>query len=200
MKNPKFRDEVILVAGARDQGKTTWIRRTIAGRRRVLIWDPKGEYESDLQVRSIADLADAVLAADADAAVLSLYPKSLDQFHQYCELARLWGRCTAVVDELASVTQPGRAPESWGRLIREGAHHQVKIIAATQRTAESDKTILGNCTSIVCFALKRYADRAAMAQEMDLPIEQLAALRPLQFIQRIGLAAPVSGALTFPRI
>jgi DNA helicase HerA-like ATPase len=88
-----------------------------------------------------------------------------------------------VVDELATVTNIGKAPGWWGRLIREGRHRRIEIAAAAQRPAEIDKTIIGNCTHLVVFRLGRLRDRQLMAEELDLERADIDQLEPLEFIR-----------------
>jgi hypothetical protein len=92
-------------------------------------------------------------------------------FDAFCKIAKLWGSlapCTAVVEELADVTNPGKAPPAWGDLLRWARKLGINIYAITQRPSESDKTIVGLAHSIICHAMARHADQIYMARELGL--------------------------------
>lgn len=102
-----------------------------------------------------------------------------------------------VAEEIADVTSPGKAPDARGLLVRQGLGWGINIYAITQRPAESDKTVMGNATYFHAHAMSRSKDRKYMAEEMDLPVEQLAALQPLQWIERWNTGAVKRGTLRF---
>ncbi len=58
------------------------------------------------------------------------------------------------------------------------------MYALTQRPAESDKTILGNCALIHCGRMNTQRDRKYMAECLDVPIADVAALRDLEHLER----------------
>lgn len=112
-------------------------------------------------------------------------PATTEHFDAWCRLAWVWLRVNAkaghtvslVVDELADVTSPGKAPVAWGEIVRKAMEHHPRIYALTQRPAESDKTILGNCFTLRCYAMSRADDRRAMARELDVDQALVDALR-----------------------
>lgn len=176
------KDEVRLIAGGRGMGKSSYLRSLMpAGRR--LVWDPTGDYAGDIVAESLYQLA-ATCSQPGFTGGVVYRPQTLDDFDGFCRIAWAWGDCYAVVDELAAVTPPGKANGWWGRLVREGRHRGIRLMAATQRVAETDKTILGNATHLVCFRLQRRADRLMMAAELDIPVFWLDALRPMEYYAR----------------
>jgi len=108
-----------------------------------------------------------------------------ENFAFFCRCAWLWIRVmhhkkqniTLVVEELADVTPPGKAPPAWGDIVRKSMRFNPHIYALTQRPAESDKTILGNCTVIRCHSMKRANDRKSMARDMDIDQAHIDALK-----------------------
>jgi hypothetical protein len=109
-----------------------------------------------------------------------------------------WGNCTAVAEETADVTTPAKAPVGWGTLVRRGRKRGISIIGVTQRPAESDKTIIGNATKIHCGMLKRPQDRKYMALEMDVPLQVVNELKPLEWLEVVaGIEGHKKGKLRF---
>ena len=105
-----------------------------------------------------------------------------------------------VVEELADVTSPGKAPEGWGELIRKGRHYGGSIYALTQRPAESDKTIAGNADIIHTGRLSFPRDRKTMAEYLDVPVSKITALPSLHWIERDMRTRELrTGVLTFSR-
>jgi len=81
-----------------------------------------------------------------------------------------------VAEELAHVTNPGKAPAGWLELVSTGLKRHAWIYGVMQRPSECDKTIMGNCSQIHCHGVQRAVDRQYMAAEMDIPAAQIAAL------------------------
>ena len=188
-------DSVVFVAGARGSGKSSWLKQYARGFGRVLVWDPMHEYGQALGVAPIGSLTELV-SVHRSAPVLVFAPDrpelvSAQSFDLFCQIAWSRGAGLVLVDELATVTNIGKAPGWWGRLIREGRHKHIEIAAAAQRPAEIDKTIIGNCTHLVVFRLGRLKDRQLMAEELDIERAEIDALAPLEFIRSDRLARTI---------
>lgn len=198
--------EAILVAGSRGSGKTSWtMRRVPAGaNQRLLVWDTVGEWSRKgrcLPVRDMLELQQVVVS-DAKRpgrfqvgyiGPLSIQKRvgnrvvSIPMFPVFCHLAWVWMRVkpgTLVVEELADVTNPGKAPQEWGEIIRKGRHTGSVVYGLTQRPAESDKTLAGNADLIHCGRLSLPRDRKSMAEYLDVQVEEITALPSLAWIER----------------
>jgi hypothetical protein len=109
-------------------------------------------------------------------------------FPAFCKLAFVWmkaaPRGVLVVEELADVTSPGKAPQGWGDIIRKGRHYSGSIYGLTQRPSESDKTLAGNADVIHCGRLSFPTDRKTLAEYLDVPVDQVTALPSLHWIER----------------
>lgn len=168
----------------------------------VLVWDAVGEWSrtgsfagvmtmralhaiivGNLQTGSHSRLAYRGPLAIADAA-----GRPVPLFPIFCRLAWVWMRCARgrvlVVEELADVTSPGKAPAAWGEIVRKGRHEGGRIYALTQRPAESDKTIAGNADIIHAGRQSFPRDRKSMAEYLDVPEIDVTNLRSLEWIER----------------
>lgn len=108
-------------------------------------------------------------------------------FGKWCELAFRWGRAAmacCIVDELAWVTNPGKAPQGWLELVTGGLKYGIDLVSITQRPSESDKTALSQSTTMVSFVQDRVADVKYMAAELRCEAEQIDGLARLQYIER----------------
>lgn len=154
---------------------------------RVLVWGVKADFSRfyGFSATSDASALHAVCVSTRPVRLEYTAPATAAQFELWCRLAWVWIRANAaagqsvclVVDELADVTSPGKAPVAWGEIVRKAMEHRPRIYALTQRPAESDKTIVGNCFTIRCYAMSRAEDRRAMAKELDVRQELVDALR-----------------------
>lgn len=187
-------DSVVLAVGARHSGKSAFLKQYARGFGRALVWDPKREYAKPLGVEEISSPRE--LWARKDEPVLVFCPQfvTLELFEFVCECAWKRGNTLFLAEELADVSNPGKARGWWGRLIREGAHEQIQLAAAAQRPTEIDNTIRSNATRLVVFSLFHRADRKLMADEMDIDQSQVDALRALEFLDADRRARTITPA------
>lgn len=191
----------VFVVGSRGAGKTAWTRRQVAGARRLLVWDAVKEWSRDRLVApagTLEELGRLVLEdirRPGEFRVgyvgplfrLDAHGRRVSYFPTFCAIAWPWMRRrpgTLVVEELADVTNPGKAPPGWGEIVREGRHSGSNVYALTQRPAESDKTIAGNADVIHCGRLSFPRDRRSMAEYLDVPAADITRLASLEYIQR----------------
>ncbi len=199
--------EIGYFTGASRTGKTASAKQHVKDHARAIVWSPKEPIDHWLKVwkgstpvLTIADLKTFVTQNPTDPAHVVFLPASFDDFTDFCRLAFAWGimaPCTVVSEELADVSRPGKAPAGWGELLRQGLGYGINIYAMSQRPTESDTTILGNQTFIRTHKMARAADRKMMAAEIDVPLEKVEALKPLDWIQRGPGDKLTTGRLVF---
>jgi len=179
--------------GSTGSGKGVSVERYLKAQKpdRLVVWDPIGEWVSlGREVKDLAGLARAMKAPKFKLVYrpgddFKAYPGKFAEFCQMVYAAACLGqlsglRTTVLVEELADVTQPSFAPPSWGRCCTSGRHQGLQIIACTQSPAFVDKKFLGNCTYIRCFTLREAPHRKRMAQALDVPETQMAALQTVE--------------------
>lgn len=170
--------------GASGSGKGVSIKRRLRALQpaRVLVWDPRDEYEGHGQrVATLRTLVQAWEKAGAGPCRVRYVPGKnaiLTRDFAYCaELAFAAGNMVFLAEELSDVTTASRAPDDWRRLCTQGRHRAVHIIGAAQRPALIDKNFLGQATYIRCFTLRYHDDRRAMAKALDVDQAAIDALR-----------------------
>lgn len=157
--------------------------------RRLLVWDGAGDWHAHSceLIRSPQELVERAKHARLER--LAYVPPKITpaHFELFCNIAWVWirmARGALVVEELADVTHPGKAPVAWGEIIRKGLRYGPVIYAITQRPSESDKTALGNASRVHCHRMQRAADCAYMAAELRVPALEVGQLRPFEWIER----------------
>lgn len=161
-----------IIVGSSGSGKSYRTKKVVSKAKRLLVWDIDDEHGDIRGIKtfsSLAELARVLLKAKTGK---FRYVGSLNaaDFDTFCNMVFAWGHCSCVVEELAGVTSPGKAPQGWHTLVSRGRKRGVAIFAITQRPAESDKTILGNASVISCGWLRKHSDRVYMSKEMSIDI------------------------------
>lgn len=157
----------------------------------LLVWDSIREWTDKCLVRNARNLRElhACVIQNVPMRVGYTGPISSEHFEIFCRLAWVWlrqhrGR-VLVIEELADVTSPGKAPGAWGEIVRKGRHQcGSKIYACTQRPAESDKTIAGNADVIHCGRQSFPKDRKSISEYLDVDVAEVNAMQSLQWIER----------------
>lgn len=179
-----------VVTGATRTGKTTWVVQRVAGARRLLVWDAMAEWADHFKcqrVESIFDLSQRVKPGAPAARLAFVAPCTAENFAAFCRLAWVFIRVdlgTLVVEELADVTSPGKAPTYWGEIIRKGLRFGPEVYALTQRPSESDKTVMGNASVLHVHQMAREDDCRYMARELRVDPAAIDALLPFHWIER----------------
>lgn len=176
-----------VVTGASRTGKTTWVVKRCASARRLLVWDSVGEWGDRFnceRVRSVAELSRVIFRR---ARIAFDVPCTPENFSAFCRAAWIFIRAASgvvVVEELADVTSPGKAPVFWGELIRKGLRYGPEIYALTQRPSESDKTVMGNASVLHVHQMAREEDARYMARELRCGVEVVDKLAPFEWVER----------------
>lgn len=197
---------IVAAFGASGSGKTLRIKAGLAAAKpsRLLVWDPQGEYQAHGRTYTDrARLLANVRSAESFRAVyqpgdrLDLYA---ERFEWFCRLAYALGNLRLVVDELADVTTPSKAPAAWSVVTRKGRHRGLVVVVASQRPAGVDKDLFSQCTHVSCGRLNFARDLAVMGEVLDVDPARLKALPDLAYIERdMRTGATREGAVKPPR-
>ncbi|WP_416306205.1 helicase HerA domain-containing protein [Neptunicella sp. SCSIO 80796] len=179
--------DIRYVIGSTGAGKSSYVKKEVAGDKRILIFDPDDEYgdiAGMVTVYNATDLLERVKAAKTSDLRIRLVAEGQKAFEFVCDVAFTWTNCTLIAEELADVTKPSFAPPAWGRVVRRGARKRnIRIFATTQRPANADKVIFTQATMIRTGLLGNDTDRKTVASEMDIPASEIGALDELDFLE-----------------
>lgn len=196
------------VTGSMGSGKTSWVRERNRAARRMLAWDGKGVDWGPAQrcqvLGSLEELRSRALSS-APARLSVRVPVTRANFEAFCRMAWVWLRIAPgvlVVDEIADVTSTAKAPAAWGEIARKSRAFGAEVYVTTQRPQECDKTAQGNAMVYHCGRMsdeddQRYVARRLLGSMRYLP--QVAALGPLEYLERDVRTGRVSSGKTRPR-
>ena len=178
-----------VVSGASRCGKTTQVAKETNAARRICAWDPEDQWASLPGYAKVTTRRQLLDVLQTPGRVRVAYVAGGDlkkEFDFWCGAVFYAGRYIAplvvIAEELADVTTPSKAPGNWGILIRRGLKRGIDIYAISQRWAEADKTCIGNASEYMVFT-SRGEDIDYIARKTRLPVEEIEALKPFEFIR-----------------
>lgn len=194
---------IFAALGARGTGKSAWVKQQLARLKpaRLAVWDLMQEHDAE----ATDDLAAFVRALRARRFRLAFHPSRDDrqrerEFELWCRAMLAAGDVLCVVEELAFVTTPSRAPAAWREMTLLGRHerHRLSIIGTSQRPASIDKDFLANADVVHCGRLAYKPDAIKAGEVLGVPAEELLTLPDLHWRERrAGDTAARAGVLTF---
>ncbi len=190
-----------LFIGITRSGKSTPIKAMIKDpkkAKRVLVWDAKNEYGPSLGLTVIKTLTDLLLALKTtkNNGRFSYVPTGFDkkEFDHFCRLAHTWNRqkeAIIVIEELAAVTNTGKASGYWGVLVNQSLGLGATLFATVQRGQEVDKSVMNAASYLYVCQHNTDDDARYMAKKLGVNINQIPR-KPLAF----SLWSPSKGLLS----
>lgn len=180
------RANITLVVGSSGSGKSLWVKSLLPTLPRpMFVFDPMREY-GDFGGHHVT-LASLIAGVKNGGQVFIFRPSQRaieKQFDMLCRVALAVPGCTLIAEELSFVTKAGYSPAGWREVITTGRHYGLTVIGITQRPALVDKTILSNATVIRVGRLNSAGDKKTMADALDVPLDELRALRKLHWLAK----------------
>lgn len=198
--------EIVGVLGASGSGKSAYMKSELRARkpRRLLIYDPDGEYLTfGRRVEKVGDVLSVLRQCEGGKGFRLIFQPAPDpaqavkQFDLVCKAAFEAGNLLFLVDELADVTTPSRAPAGWSMVTRRGRKRGITVFGAAQRPANIDKNFLGNCTRVRAGRLLYEPDARAVAAVLGVPHAEFLSLESLHYVERLPPAEAARGVLKF---
>ena len=190
-----------LFIGITRSGKSTPIKAMIKDpkkAKRVLVWDAKNEYGPSLGLTVIKTLPDLLTALKTTKGNgrFSYVPTgfSKQEFDNFCRLAHTWNRqkeSIIVIEELAAVTNTGKASGYWGVLVNQSLGLGATLFATVQRGQEVDKSVMNAASYLYVCQHNTDDDARYMAKKIGVNVNQIPR-KPLTF----SLWSPSKGLLT----
>jgi hypothetical protein len=194
-----------VISGASRSGKTAWTTRAVARAPRVMAWDPEDQWSQLRGWRKVTTrkaLAEAMAKPGPMKVAYVTGGKLAEEFEFWAACVMYAGRyvepLSAIAEELADVSTPSKAPQSWGMLIRRGLKRGITIYAISQRWAEADKTAVGNASEFILFRQSSGDDVRYLVRKARVPEDQLAGLAQLEYLQKCAITGNLQrGKLKF---
>jgi len=177
-----------LFIGITRSGKSTPIKAMIPKAKRLLIWDAKNEYGPTFNltvIRSMPQLLSELRKATGNgrfAFVPTGYSKQ--EFDSFCRLAHIWNRqspAVIVIEELAAVTNSGKASGYWGVLVNQSLGLGATLLATVQRGQEVDKSVMNASTYLYVCQHNTEDDAKYMAKKLGVSTTKIPRV-PLKFL------------------
>ncbi|AUG55724.1 helicase HerA domain-containing protein [Thalassospira marina] len=192
------------VFGRSGSGKSTLVKKLIAKRKRVIIFDPQDEYKEVkgvFTVRRIDDVRAYIARNWRKSFKVAYVPpannemEALDRLSKLAKLAQIRffegvdnRQLTLVVEEMHEcfpVTTMPKNLSGFGTLCSKGRHYGVELIGASQRIAEVNKRFRGNCSELYILPQQDYVDIKLAAKQLGfVKPEEVQALQPHNFMLR----------------
>lgn len=193
-----------LFMGKTRTGKSVPLKRAVESLPRVLAFDPKGEYTSQLgfeRVSSKEELMARCKEVGTGNARISFFASDPKDYDFFCGVAWAWNMykpIVAVCEELGILGNSGRSVGNWNRLTNQGLAYGLTIFATVQRGQEVDKTIMAAASFLHVTMYNIQDDRDYIAGKLGIPVEEIPT-KPLEFFQWTSdLGVVVRGTVDFP--
>ena len=177
-----------LFIGITRSGKSTPIKAMIPSANRLLIWDAKNEYAGQFKLKVIRTMPQllSVLRGTTGNGRFAYVPTGYNkgEFDQFCRLAHIWNRqkeSVIVIEELAAVTNAGKASGYWGVLVNQSLGLGATILATVQRGQEVDKSVMNAATYLYVCQHNTDDDAKYMAKKLGVPVNAIPRV-PLEFL------------------
>lgn len=187
---------LIVIGGSSRSGKTAYVRRQVErgglpAANRVFVWDPDSQWcqlRGFVTVRSRRAMREAATGkGPRKVAYIPTAARFRGDFMHWADCVlgagTEYGPLVAVAEELADVSNAGKAPETWGMLVRRGLKRGITLFAISQRWAEADKTVMGNMSELVMFRQVRLKDAKYLAEETGVEAAAIHGLQQLEYIR-----------------
>jgi len=179
----------VTVVGITGAGKTHFIRHTImAERTRVVIWDPKHEYDNaTLRVtpNELARLHQAKRVFDLDRYCIAVYSRNMhdetkmvDDFRDFTRLleATIGNDTLIVVDEIALFEESKKAQSQVNYLATQSRHWHSPLVMVAQCAIQIPKIARRQSTIIVSFRQTDESDIDALRWNFNERADEIKSL------------------------
>lgn len=187
------------VWGASGSGKSSYVKKAINGRKRVVVFDPLAEYDGickrvchtvdQVRLAMRDDWRDFTIAyvppPGQEPRALSALCKLLMAAQQPYKTTGKGQGITLVVEEMnLSFPVHGGAQKSPGfaEVCSRGRHYGIEVYGLSQRIAEVSTRFRGNCTETVILRQQGPRDLAAAVDAIGGDKVELARLQNLQYV------------------
>ncbi|MFM2476687.1 hypothetical protein [Celerinatantimonas sp. MCCC 1A17872] len=187
MSSIRTNGNMALFLGITRSGKSVPVKRISEKWTRVLVYDPKGEYHLELgfeQANTRRELLDMLKAATGPAKI-NYMGISKSDFLFFCDCAFNWNHqkeAMIICEELASVTNAGKADGAWNRLINQSMAFGPLVVGTVQRGQEVDKSLLNSANFVHVAQHGTDDDAYYIAKKLGVPMEEIPR-EPLKFFQ-----------------
>lgn len=196
--NPRWANEHTLYLGCSGSGKSQALEQNASVPKaggNVILWDQAGDHAGFHYTSRDAFLRAVIRGVQAGRGFRIAFAgnATVENYEWWCEV--VWSvldgrrRTWAVVEELAAVCpSSGRATPNAGILLNQGRKFGLVFHGASPKPQEVAKTYYDNCNIKFIGQQNSATLRRRFAEELDLPVETIRNLEPMQFYRSTGTA------------
>jgi len=163
--------EITLILGRRGCGKTTLAKTMLAQKKRLIIFDPHGEYKIGLVARDFKEFSSYLLKERFNPNMKITYVIDEEDinfiFYMTCKMVYEIPDCTFVIEEIGRFVTPISFPKSFDRLIRFSRHKDISIIGITQRATDIPRILRSQANMICTFQQIESGDLKYLEKFLD---------------------------------
>lgn len=191
--------DIRFYCGTSGSGKSHQIKEDIENEKRVLIFDPEGEYSSKggkfKTAKAFTQMQPFVEAVEKNKNGnfrFALQADGAQAFEFFCMVNWVLAQdvhkpVVCAVDELAGVEKTAsKAQGTWHKILTRGRKHQIKVRAGAQSPTEVSKTIMRQRSHLWVGHMTRMPDWQYIANEIPVTVEDLRGLRPAPYFDSIS--------------
>ena len=143
--------QIIIVYGKTGTGKTSLAQKIIAEKKRVIIIDPKDEYEDGLIFSNLLDLFQFMISYNPkEFKFICRFESDLE--HEYLfSLCQVIEDVLLVVEEAEIYISPFAKSSTFLDLCRYGRHHNISILGIARRSSELSINFRSLVTRLISF-------------------------------------------------
>ena len=194
-------NEIIVILGRKGCGKTTLLRKYISGKKRVILWDPIGQFADGVIISDPVSLL-RFLQINCEKSYRIIYnpepearvPADLVEdkketdyikrhFAALCEIVRSLYDVYLAVDEVDLVTKAWECPNSFRSLIAHGRHSLISIVATTRRQTETARLLTSQADILISFEQHEPSDIKYLATFFGKKANELKTLKKYSYLE-----------------
>jgi hypothetical protein len=176
---------IVWVGGVRGMGKSTLVRHLASKAPRMLAHDPHGEHDGlPLSDHEAAEYLEGLAArSQLDRFRVCVTVTEPERFARLAwALRELCPDYLLLVDEVDLVAPPMREPWAFRRIVAQGRHHGISVLAASRRPAEVSRLVTSQAREFYCFFTREPGDVRYLASIFGEDADALDSLAPFEFL------------------
>lgn len=207
----------VAVVGASGSGKSSYVKRLLKDCRRIVIFDPKGEYQQEgvpsystikeIQAEMMKSFGSFMLAyvppAGREARALNRLSHLCMKAQEPFEGAARAPELVLVVEEM-NLSFPVHGAEAnapaFADICSRGRSRYIEVIGVTQRFAEVSMRFRGNLSECVIFRQSAPRDIKAAAELARVNNDKVSMLRKFEFIRVTEDGDVSEGKITYQKL
>lgn len=195
-------NEIIVLLGRKGSGKTSLAKHMIRDKRRLLIYDPMGQFSDCGVVINDPVVLIEYLKRNIAGSFRVVYQPADDigtdiavEFENTCEIVHCLEDLYFVVDEVDTYAQSNNCPPYFNNLVQRGRHKRISLVVTTRRHTETTRHLTAQADILISFSQHEPNDLKYLGTFFGKEADNLPTLPPYHYIKfehgKVTLERPV---------